>query len=77
MPLFFKALYRWWMAFAHAVGKVNSAIILSILFIILVGPYALVSRLIGLFHRGGGSAETFWRAKEWHKPTVDLLRRQF
>ncbi len=66
------------MAFAHAFGRVNSAVILSAFFIVLVGFYALVSRLITLFRQEKrDNTGTFWRAKEWHKPTIELLRRQF
>ena len=78
MHTFFNILYQWWMAFAHAFGRVNSVIILSVLFIVLVGPYALLSRLAGLFRsRERANAGTFWRVKKWDKPTIEILHRQF
>jgi len=36
-----------WMAFAHVVGQVQTALLLSIIYHIAIGPLGLISRLTG------------------------------
>ncbi len=46
-------VYRVWMKFGHFMGRVNSAIILSVVFFLIFTPVALFMRLIGrdVLHR--------------------------
>ena len=46
-------VYRVWMKFGHFMGRVNSAIILSIVFFLIFTPVALIMKLIGrdVLHR--------------------------
>ena len=39
--------YKWWMALGHALGWVNSHIILGLVFIVILQPIAYVMRLAG------------------------------
>ena len=39
--------YKWWMALGHALGWVNSHIILGLVFIVILQPIAYVMRLTG------------------------------
>jgi len=68
---YLRELYRYWMRFAHILGEVNFTVIFSLLFFILIGPYALVSKLMGKRQTGG------WVEKKYTKPSVELLERQF
>jgi hypothetical protein len=42
-----KKLKAWWMVFVHALGKVQTAILLSVVYHLTVGPLALVSKITG------------------------------
>jgi hypothetical protein len=44
-------LWNAWMAFSHAIGMVMSSIILSILWILVFGAYAVCLKIIGLVVR--------------------------
>ena len=43
----FKQVRDWWMLFVHALGKVQTTILLSVVYHIAVGPIALISRVAG------------------------------
>ncbi len=40
-------LYKWWMGLGHALGWINSRIILGLIFLLVLQPIALVMRLFG------------------------------
>lgn len=52
-PRILSPVYRVWMKFGHFMGRVNSAIILSVVFFLIFTPVALFMRLIGrdVLHR--------------------------
>jgi hypothetical protein len=58
--------YARWTAFFVAVGKVWTAVILSVIYVLSVGPIGLVMRLRGkdLLDRRLDAEPTFWRAHE-------------
>jgi hypothetical protein len=41
----FRKLRDWWMAFVHVLGKVQTTILLSIVYHVAVGPISLISKL--------------------------------
>ena len=43
----FKRLRSWWMMFVHVFGKVQTTILLSIVYHLAVGPLALFNKLTG------------------------------
>jgi hypothetical protein len=54
--------YRVWMKFGHFMGRMNSTIILSIVFFLIFTPVAIIMKLIGrdpLMRRLDNSAETY------------------
>lgn len=72
----FRALKRGWMAFAHVLGWVNSRILLTLLYIVVIGPYAVVKRVASLFqHRP--SPVSYWIPKAREPPTLETMRRLF
>ena len=46
MKLFGKALYRGWMAFALKLGAINAGIILTVVYVVLIGPIRLIQFLL-------------------------------
>lgn len=72
-------LYKWWMAFARALGAVNAAILLTIVYFVIIGPMSLIIRLLRkdlLSHRMNGFT-SFWKKKEPVSNTIDQARHQF
>ena len=45
LPRSLRPLYRAWMAFGHALGWVNTRVILGIFFYLMVTPYGVIRRL--------------------------------
>lgn len=72
-------LYRWWMQFAKVLAFVNTRIILTIVYGLLMAPVALVLRLIGKDHldrRWNGSGSC-WKEREQVEATIERSKRQF
>ena len=67
--------YKGWMGFGNTLGKINSHIILGLVFILILQPIALIMRLTGydplrMRHKGGGT--TYRENKQTHQ--TDLTR---
>jgi hypothetical protein len=58
--------YARWTAFFQAIGKVWTAVLLAIVYVLSVGPIGLVMRLAGRdpLDRGLAPEPSFWRAHE-------------
>lgn len=54
-----------WMKFAHTLGRINTTILLSILYFIIVGIYSIIWRIIKLlalpFQK---TSETYWISRK-------------
>jgi hypothetical protein len=74
-----KTVYSWWMKFAHLLAFVNTRILLSIIFVLIIGPIAVISRLLGADFLGVRrvSVKSFWKVRESIPPTIESARRQF
>ena len=71
-----RTLYKWWMAFARLLGTVNAAVLLTVVYIAVIGPMALIARLLRkdpMKHRPDPS-DSFWMDKEEVAHTVDQAR---
>ena len=62
-----------WMRFAHILGRINTTIMLSIFYVVVIGAMSIVVRLAALVKpdRGG------WKKKEPFEPTLDWASHQF
>jgi len=66
------------MKFVYVLGYINSRIIFTILYIFIVGLYAIIIFLIKPLKREKKIVNSsYWMAKEYEKPTKEILRRQF
>lgn len=59
----FKQLRDWWMGFVHVLGKVQTTILLSVVYHVALGPIALIARIaradfLGLGGKGAASYAT-------------------
>ena len=74
------ALYRGWMKFAHVLAVVNTTLLLTIVYVVLIGPIALVRKLFRRDTLEIGippEQESFWKVKDPVHHTVADSRRQF
>ncbi len=71
-----RKLYIYWMKFAGFLGRVNSVIILTLLFVAAIGPYAIIKRIVDFFRRKP-VPNTLWIDKKYIQPSIDVLERQF
>lgn len=71
MFLFVKSI---WMGFAHAVGRINSIIILSIFFLLVIGGAAVMVRTVR--HLKQTPAYSTWKSKQKNPSTVEQLTHQ-
>ena len=79
MKSVFQTLRSWWMAFAHALGWVNTRVLLSVVYIVIIGIPAIVMKIIrkDLLDRKFGSRATYWTPKETTPHTREQAEHQF
>ncbi len=69
-----------WMKLAHVLGVVNSWLILTVIFVAVVTPVALVMRMLGRspIARGPDPARiSYWQARRTEEFTASRMERQF
>jgi len=73
------AFHHGWMRFAHALGYVNSRIILSLTFYGMMTPVGLISRLVGRnpLQRRGAKKETYWIPRKHPRQPREQFERLF
>lgn len=59
LPTPLKQLWSGWMAVSHAIGVVMSSILLTIVWVLVFGAYAIVMKIPSLFVRKT-KPESFW-----------------
>lgn len=76
---FLKLLYNAWMKLAHALGWLNTRIILTLVYILIFTPIALFFRLIGkdLMERRLEAVESYWLKRGIKEFKPEDYRRQF
>ncbi len=66
-PILLRPAFRVWLKVTHFIGKVNTQIILTLLYYLVFTPYALVMRLFGRdsMQRKLKSTGTYWESFEF------------
>lgn len=72
----YQHLKKGWLLFAHALGWVNTRILLGFFYLVLVGLYALCAHIARPF-RGKQVAATAWTPYPPQEKTVEALRHPF
>ncbi|HEV8306238.1 MAG TPA: SxtJ family membrane protein [Methylomirabilota bacterium] len=76
MPLL-RAVWAGWVRIAHAIGRVQSRVVLTVLYFVLLGPFALGVRLLAdplqLRRRPGGS---HWLPRAASPASLEAFRKQ-
>jgi hypothetical protein len=73
-----RRLWTGWKRVAEKVARLQTAILLTLLYILLVLPFGIMARLfadpLGIRPASGGS---WWRARPSPRADLDTARRQF
>ncbi len=72
-------LYKWWMLFARGLAFVNTRVILTLFFVIVIGPIALILKILGkdFLQRNIDSSPSYWKSREMAEHTLENAARQF
>ena len=67
-----------WKAYAHRAASYQTAVLLSLVYVVILGPFGFIGRLFGaklmdLSSRGGST----WLSRPRSENTLAALRRQF
>ena len=75
-------MLRWllevWTAYAHRAASYQTTVLLTLVYVVVLGPMAFLSRLFGgqLMDLREGQQST-WTARPDQEKSLDALRRQF
>lgn len=68
-------LWSWWMKFAHAIGYINNRIILSLVYFIIFGMYAIPQKISE--YMWGKKNMSGWIQKTSPANVIERLERQY
>ena len=71
-------VFEVWKAYAHRAATYQTEVLLTLVYLVILGPFALLGRLFGaklmdLSHEGGST----WLTRPAPDKSVESLRRQF
>lgn len=71
--------YEYWMKFARALGKVNAFVLLTLVYVVFIGPASIVLKILrkDLLNRKAEARSTYWYQKEQEETTLERSERQF
>ena len=75
-----RAFHTGWMRFAVLLGHVNSRVLLTLIYYLVVTPYGVVTRLVGrdpLRRRGRAAGESHWVERKRTRQTPEGFERLF
>ncbi len=79
MKKFFSLVWRGWKKFAHVLGIINTRILLTISYFVIIAVASLVAKVTGqdLLDRRMDRVPTYYRDHEPVQATLESVRRQF
>lgn len=74
-----KKFWVFWKKFAHRLAIIQTTIILTLFYFLMIGVFALVAKLLGkdLLDKKWKQNKSFWKEKEKLSMAVENARRQF
>lgn len=74
-----RAFHTTWMRFAAALGHVNSRVLLTLVYYLVVTPYGVVTRLVGRdpLRRRGAKGESYWVERKTTRQSREQFERLF
>ncbi len=78
-PSWWRLLWDGWTAYAKRAGGYQGQVLLTIVYFVVLGPSAIVSRLTGnqLLDLDARPRESYWIEREREPSTLSTLERQF
>ncbi len=78
-PQLLAPVERGWMTFAHVLGRINTTVILSLLFFLMFAPIGFLRRLVSdpLNRAMGQKKESHWVRRTPEANNPDRYRQQF
>lgn len=72
-------LYGWWMAFARLLGTVNTILLLTLIYLLIIGPAWVVQRILRKDPLGRKIPKegSFWLEKPPLEHSLEETRHQF
>jgi len=72
-------LWQGWKKFAHVLGIVNTKILLTVTYLVIIAVVAVFSRLFGadLLDRRMKPRPSYWHDREAADTSLEAVRRQF
>jgi hypothetical protein len=79
LPAAARAFHTAWMRFASALGRVNSRVLLTLMYYLVLTPYGFVMRLAGRdpLRRRGAARESYWIKRKTTRQTREQFERLF
>lgn len=79
LPSIARKLNSWWMTFAHALGWVNTRILLTVFYFVILAIPALILKLIrkDLLRRAFEDRASYWDDKPVIKHSLEQAKHQF
>jgi hypothetical protein len=79
VPRAARAFHVAWMRFAVALGHVNSRVLLTLMYYLVMTPYGVVSRLVGRdpLRRRGVGGDSHWVERKTTRQTREQFERLF
>jgi hypothetical protein len=80
MKKYFQRLKKIWLLFAQVLGRVTTALLLTLVYFIIIGPMALIAKLLrkDLLQRKKNPLKTsYWLGRTSNEPTIERHKFQF
>jgi hypothetical protein len=80
MKNFIKKIKDGWMWFAKKLGWINTVVLLTIIYVIIIGPMALVIKIFRidpLQRKQETGKKSYWRTRISSEPTLERHKFQF
>ena len=79
VPSAARAFHTAWMRFAAALGHVNSRVLLTLVYYLVVTPYGVVTRLVGRdpLRRRGAKGASYWVERKTTRQAREQFERLF
>jgi Saxitoxin biosynthesis operon protein SxtJ len=79
VPAAARAFHKAWMRFAAVLGHVNSRVLLTLMYCLVVTPYGVVTRLVGRdpLRRRGKTAGSYWVERKATRQAREGFERLF
>jgi hypothetical protein len=79
VPIAARRFHTLWMGLAGVFGYVNTRVLLSVVFFLVVTPYGIASRVFGrnILRRRGPASDTYWIPRQKGRQAKEQFERLF